>query len=406
MAHVRTGANPRRWGWRGYALLALTVWLGAEAIKVPVSLRAPVGLSVRIAPQSSEVLGRAAEAELAAGRTQAAQAIAGEALSKAPFNVRALRVWGLAEAGDDSSPVADEVLTLAGNWSLRDTPTHAWLVRERLLKGNYASSFAHADTLVRRRTEMYPQVFDLFATALTADPRAQGAIVPLLEASPPWRRAFVLFLAGREDGDMALAQLAIAMQTTPRPFTNDELSIAYLNWVNETRYPLVLEVRRRLGRPAATSILEDGAFEEDAAGAIPPFSWMLESLGGVNAEVRQDDLAPANAALRVNFDGQASATAASQIVTLIPGPAVLSGRFRRETALESGSIRWSVLCAHNGAVIGSLDLPEGPAGVWQPFTVRLNAPADCALAQIVLVTTPGDQRAATAVWFDDLAIRT
>ena len=214
-------------------MLIVVIWLGAEAVKAPIAMRAPSTLAIRVAPHSPEVLARAAEFEWSEGRPDSARSLAEDALAKAPFNVSALRVWGLAEAGDGDSSSADNVLTLAGNWSLRDTPTHAWLVQNRLRKGNYASAFAHADTLIRRRPSVYPEVFNLYSAAITADSRALSALTPLLEVGPPWRQAYFASLTSREDGDLALAQLALAMQKTSRPFTNEELAIAYLHWLRE-----------------------------------------------------------------------------------------------------------------------------------------------------------------------------
>ena len=116
----------------GYGLLALSVWLAWEVLKAPVAARAPPSIGVRIAATSPEVLRRAAEAEFTAGRPGNAEALAEESLVRAPFNARALRVRGLAAAEAGETEQADQLLTLAGNWSLRDDPAHAWLVEYRL----------------------------------------------------------------------------------------------------------------------------------------------------------------------------------------------------------------------------------------------------------------------------------
>ena len=381
------------------------IWLGAEVVKAPIAMRAPSAVAVRIAPQSAEVLAGAAASELAGGRPDNAKALAQDALARNPFNVTALRVWGLSEAEVGDPLAADSALTLAGNWSLRDTPTHAWLVQERLRAGDYASAFAHADTLIRRRPSIYPPVFNLFSTAIRADGRALAALKPLLVVDPPWREAYFSSLADRDDGDLPLAQLALALQATESPFTSQELSAAYVNWYNEGRLRLLERVRLDLKRPRLPPIIQNGDFEEAPGRAIPPFAWMLATTGGILSEVRKDDLDANNMALRVNADSRVRTATASQIIMLEPGPATLSGSYRRETAIDAASLQWSIICLETQAVIASYDLPEGPAGEWQRFSVPFTTPAGCSLAQVLLTTASSDRRVLATIWFDAVAIQ-
>lgn len=85
-------------GFAGYVFVAVAIWLAWEVCKAPLSVRAPAALAVRLAPTSPEVISRAAEAELVAGRVDNAKALSKQALAKAPFDPRSLRVRGLAEA--------------------------------------------------------------------------------------------------------------------------------------------------------------------------------------------------------------------------------------------------------------------------------------------------------------------
>lgn len=397
------GARPG-WGWKGYALLAISVWLAVEIVKVPIAQRAPPAAAVRVAPKSPEVLSRAAESELREGRRDNAVALANEALLRAPFNVRALRVRGLADAGDAFPPAADQIMTLAGNWSLRDTQAHSWLVQSRLRSGDYLSAFTHADTLARRRPAIYPQVFDLYSTAAVADPRALPAIVRLLEASPPWRRAYIAYLTTRPDGDPLLFSLAVAMQKTDRAFTNEELSLANRNWMNEGRLPLLVFTRRQLQRPAMDAVIQNGDFEEPVDRAIAPFGWTLATAAGLLPEVMRDDADPDNLAVRVGYDGYSGDTALSQIILLEPGRHSLSGRFRRETPTQRANLEWSVACLVDGAVLVKSPLPIGPAGPWQRFAASFDVPATCSIAQLRVIPILADRRTPSAVWFDDIRI--
>jgi hypothetical protein len=118
--------SPAR-AWAPYVLTALAIWLGWQIVTALVVQRAPPESAVRIAPGSAQALSRAAEAELIAERPDQAADLAILSLRAAPFDVRALRVLGLVRARTDEA-AADELLTLAGNWSLRDDPSHAWLM--------------------------------------------------------------------------------------------------------------------------------------------------------------------------------------------------------------------------------------------------------------------------------------
>ncbi|MGV8930453.1 MAG: tetratricopeptide repeat protein, partial [Brevundimonas sp.] len=150
-----SASTPRRSAGAGdivsFGLIVGAVVLGWQIALQPLMQRAPVEAAIRIAPTSPLVLRRAAEAELGADRNDNAAVLGREAFARSPFDVRALRVVGLTEARAGREDQADDILTLAGNWSLRDDPTHAWLVERRLRQGDYSSAFAHADTLVRRR---------------------------------------------------------------------------------------------------------------------------------------------------------------------------------------------------------------------------------------------------------------
>ncbi|HUH22823.1 MAG TPA: hypothetical protein VLZ51_02035, partial [Brevundimonas sp.] len=223
-ADAPTARRPRR-SVRDLAPYVLTVgavWLGWQVVLQPVLQRGPPAIAVKAAPGSALVLRRAAETELLAAESDGADAathvdnaafLAREALVRSPFDVRALRVIGLTEDRSGREDRADALLTLAGNWSLRDDPTHAWLVQHRLQRGDYASALAHADTLIRRRENLRPQVFRLFSTAAAQDPqRALPVVARLVAAHPPWRQAYLDSLYTSREGLQLAVNLAQSLE--------------------------------------------------------------------------------------------------------------------------------------------------------------------------------------------------
>ena len=392
----------------GYGLLALSVWLAWEVLKAPVAARAPPSIGVRIAATSPEVLRRAAEAEFTAGRPGNAEALAEESLVRAPFNARALRVRGLAAAEAGETEQADQLLTLAGNWSLRDDPAHAWLVEYRLRQGDYASSFAHADTLARRRTDIRPQIFSLFTTAAASDPEALRAVANLLAAAPPWRGAYWSYLKGADQGDELLLSLAIALESSASPFTQRELSWLYQRWLGERRLAAIGALREQVRRPAPADLVLNGSFSGSSAEEISPFGWKLGRSAGLTVEVVEDDRDSRNLALRAEYDGFGSAAIAEQVLTLSPGPYVFSADYRIESDAARASLWWSLVCIDDRKQLAEARATgerATPGASWAAVRVDFTVPEQgCLVQRLSLTPRPADRRAPIAAWFDDVDI--
>lgn len=390
----------------GYGLLAGAVWLGWEIVKAPLVDRAEPPLAVRLAPHSPEVLRRAAESEFAAKRFGNARALATDSLIRSPFNSRALRVRGLAEAELGASDRADEMLTLAGNWSLRDDPTHAWLVEHRLRRGDYASAFAHADTLARRRPDLYPSLFRLFTMAAIQDQRTIPVVTRLLAAQPPWRPAFLEHLHQADDaGASLIGALAITLEDTKAPFTSGELQQLYNNWLGARRFQAARQLRTHLRRPPIEDLLQNGDFSKQIDGQDLPFGWTLGVGPGIGTAVTVDDLRPSNRAFRLEYDGFASGIFSRQWLLLDPGEYVLNGEWRAETQQSDMRVEWQVTCAESGAEVGNMGGLGAGTAEWTAFSRRFTIPQEnCSAQWLQLSAVPGDRRTSISAWFDSMNI--
>lgn len=365
--------------------------------------RLPADMSLQLSPGSAFVLGRAAESEFADDRFDNAEYLARQSLVRAPFNPLALRVLGLATAETGSKADADDILTLAGNWSLRDDPTHAWLMDYRLTRGDYRSSFAHADTLARRRDDLQPQLFRLFTVAASTDQRALPVLATLLAADPPWRTAYLNKLYETPDGLQLAANLAIVLQGTKQPFSNLELEALYGQLFARRMLPTMSEVRRRLGRPAPAARLLNGDF--NTPDGPTPFEWKLFNAGGSVAEILPDDLRE-DSALRAQFRSYSSKPMTEQLVQLTAGNYRLSGQTRTETGSPQERLIWTVSCFESGTVIGGSRnaIPSGESN-WKDFSFAFSVPAvDCTAQWIRLIPSPGDRRDTVVAWYDRLAV--
>jgi hypothetical protein len=386
-----------------YGLTVGAVLLAWQVAIQPLMQRAPAAIAVRIAPGSPMVLRRAAEEEFAAERPDNAAALARDALARAPFDVRALRVVGLTEARAGRATEADDILTLAGNWSLRDDPTHAWLVEHRLRRGDYASSFAHADTLVRRREDIRPQVFKLFTTAATHDrERALPVIARLLAARPPWRQSYLDSLYTSTEGLQAAASLAVMLQSGRAPLTNAELRQLYLQFLDKGQIEAVRTIRSRLNRPAGSAAVTNGDFSDP--GATEPFQWHLAQSAGVVVEIVPDDIRPANPALRVDYNGFSASRIVEQMMFLSPGPQRLTLEARVEAGDPATRLAWTVTCAPGDRRILLAPATPVTARDWTPYGVDFSVPANCPSQWLRLEALGGERHDQTTAWLDRVAI--
>tara|TARA_R110002124_G_scaffold55108_2_gene156043 strand:- start:2461 stop:3582 length:1122 start_codon:yes stop_codon:yes gene_type:complete len=365
--------------------------------------RLPARQSIALSPNSPAVLGRAAEAEFAADGFDKAEFLARQSLARAPFNVQALRVLGLTASENGRKPQADDMLTLAGNWSLRDDPSHAWLIDYRLSRGDYRSAFAHADTLARRRDDLKPQLFRLFTVAGSSDSRALPVLAALVAAEPPWRSAYLSELYQTEAGLGLAANLAIALQATKAPFNNAELANLYLRLLSENRLPAMAAIRTRLGRPEASPGLVNGDF--GIADLPLPFEWRLFNASGAVAEILPDDMR-GDSALRVQFGSFASAPLAEQFVQLTPGTYKFSGQTRAEVGDPGERLSWGVYCFETGEKIGESRIAPSPDDSgWKAFAFSFEVPTtSCSAQWIRLIPKPGNRRTAVVGWYDRFQI--
>ena len=397
----------RRWGVGrdivSYGLIAGAVVLGWQVALQPLVQRAPVEVAVRLAPGSPLVLRRAAESELAAGRPGNAAILGRDALVRSPFDVRSLRVVGLTEAQAGRTDAADEILTLAGNWSLRDDPAHAWLVESRLRRGDYASAFAHADTLVRRRQDIQPQVFGLFTAAGTKDPqRSLPVIANLLAAKPPWRIAYLSSLDQTPEQLQLAANLAILLESGRAPLDNQELQRLYWTLVGARQLQALSTVRQRIGRPRADVGVTNGGFADKAA--PEPFQWRLFQKAGIVAEIVADDARPSDPALRVDYDGYASGVVAEQMTALAPGNYRFAAEIKTESGNPTGRLEWTLTCVTGPAIASISAGAKAAPNAWTTASGEFRVPDGCSAQWLRLETRAADRRSPVVVWLDRIVI--
>jgi hypothetical protein len=388
-----------------FALVLAATLAAWEIVKAPLSLRLPTETAVRIAPQSPDVLGRAAETELAAKRPGNAAVLAGDSLARAPFNARALRVFGIASAQLGSSVDVNSIITLAGNWSLRDDPAHAWLLDHRLRQGDYSSAFAHADTLVRRQTDTQALTYNLFATAALQDERALVPLAAILAKDPPWRSGFLTYLLDRPDAAPVMVKLGIVLGRMGRPLSVMELRQIYETLFSTGRLNEMVSFQRNTGSPSAPLGVRNSDFSDSSNNRILPLDWTINPSANATADLVSDDLRPDNYALRADFTGGERALLAEQVLILPAGNMRFSGEFRHDRGV-TGSFRWILTCVQTGTLIATVSpQADGSDGGWSRFSQEITVPLGCLVQRLQLEALPSDSGAGSTQWFDALHIQ-
>jgi hypothetical protein len=377
--------------------IALAVWLGWQVIREPAIQRLPVAQAIRLAPDSPQVLSRAAVDRFDANELDDAQYLARDALRRSPFDVRSLRVLGLIEASRGRLDSADEILTLAGNWSLRDDPTQGWLVDRRLKEGQYESAFAHAETLIRRRDDLHPAVFELFRTAALSDPRALNALTQSVARAPPWRSEFLETLSNNDAGLNVSIAIAVGLKDQTTRFTNAELSEVYMALTKRARISDLRQVRQILLRPHTTG-LSDGEFNGDQP--IRPFAWSTVSRLGLVSEILSAGVGEENF-LRVDSSGHSTEVATEQLLLLNPGRYEISGSVRQERGTQ-GALAWELTCLEGPQVLSFT--PSSGNGSWVGFKHAFDIPNNCSAQWLRLRPRPSPFPVSTVTHYDKLSI--
>lgn len=385
-----------------YVVIALAVLLSWQMVVALLAERAPVQVAVAVAPTSSVALVRAAQSEFEAGRNDNAIELARQALHIAPFNARALSIVGRVHDRQGRTDAADQALTLAGNWTLRDDPTHAWLTYHRLRQGNYASAFAHAETLVRRGSGSEPRLFEMFTVA-AEQPVGQVALLNALSAHPPWRGRYLSFLFARPGSDAILGALALNLERSAA-LSDQELGGLFATWLGAGRITAIRHVQARLGRPRLDQGVWNGGFATGEG--VYPLNWAISAAPGFSAYFGETGDASRGPALYAEYDGLGAGVIAQQLLLLEPGPAHINLSHRVSGDFGSSRVEWRMFCVEGDSVpIDWQDTENRDGSGWTDSTGRFTVPTKgCEAQWLQLTAVPGDRRRTVGVWFDDLSV--
>lgn len=387
-----------------FLVTVLAIWLGSQVVIELAKLRAPPEAVANLPGPQAEVLGRLAESRLAQGELESAGAAAAACIRQAPFSMRCARVAGLVAHERGLADKADQYLTIAGNWSLRDDQTHAWLVERRLRQGSYSSAFAHADALLRRRGEYQELVFPLFTQAATLEPRGFSELARRLSELPPWHDDYFLTLSGKVEtlGLGAGLLLALLQNGAPVPDSTSELVLANLD--RNSQVDLLRRLKSVLGDDLNAAAVVDGDF--GAARTITPFTWEL--LPSANWAVAKetgigiDD----GSGLHVALGGFPTGVVARQTIFLDAGEYDFSVWVKGpDTGPATATLRWIISCRPQPSTIMSRSVDGANPDQFTELTGTFFVSEACKAQTVSLYASPAERRLSADFLFDRLVIR-
>jgi hypothetical protein len=331
------------------------------------------------------------------------------ALASDPLNPRALRILGqLADAAGDHAE-ASTLMRTAARLSIRESVAVYWLMRKSYENGDYATTVANADVLLRTRSEALKFVMPILAQ-MSENKDANGELKKLLAGNPPWRAQFFSAFPRSVADARAPLDLLLAVRDTPTPPTAADLR-AYLDvLIGHKYYELAYYVWLQFLETAqlrSIGLLFNGSFEAAPSGL--PFDWVIRSGAGVTVDILERPDQDGQHALFVEFgQGRVEFQGVAQLVMLAPGTYRFKGKYRGELVGRRGLV-WRVTCAGGTSVpIGESAMTTGAAPLWRDIEFSFTVPdANCRAQQLRLeldARMASEQLVSGSIWYDELRI--
>lgn len=390
------------------ALVAGIVFLW---ITLPVSLAFVLAesrpdLALRLAPHHTEALAANADLTLFAAKNAAQAASvsveAREALLRSPLQVNALRDLAFVDAMNNRNARATSAFVLAGRLSLRDFPTHFWLLRRAYESGDYAATLREADILLNQDSDTWQALVPMLVQLQEGSQLRDMIAHAIARDHPVWGSSYLQELGRSGSPESAFATFR-ALQLLGHPVSAADLAPYFQHAVTSIDAKALYRQWQTLG-----SIKEDGQRlrDGDFDGPNPPapFGWDLRNVGGNYAELSGDPAGRPGNALHLSFS-DSFVSLASQGMVLPPGDYRLTGESYLESAFEGSKVRVRILCSLNdsGTLIIAMALPATSAN-WSGFAIPFRIPSNCP-GQRLFFDGMGDNTLQPAsVWVDHVAV--
>ena len=305
----------------------------------------------------------------------AADIMANNALSSSLTHVRALRVIGMQKFNAGDTENGRKMIQLAGQQSWRDSVTHAWLLEQSLIAGNYAASIDHADALLLRQRAQ-DGIFNIFTIAIL-EPKLVKPIVDKFANDPSWRPKFFAYAKNVPDNQLlGFETIITSIAGSASPATRDEISL-YANRLSDSGFSRrALELWAALFPEDSNFLLQNKslemAWQKNREGNKQyPIDWRYSESRSVFAFV-DNDISGDAATLNLELERGAVGEIASRLMILPTGNVKLSlGENDANEPLLS-KLRWTLTCTYGDNKTPITFAPSTNEGL--EWSVQLNQP--------------------------------
>lgn len=269
---------------------------------------------------------------------RAAAAESRRAAAHDPLVPRAYAILAIAE-GDPAKKRA--LLGAASAINRRELLLQGLVLEDAVARGDYPTTLATLDAMLRVHPEQKNQLFPVLARALE-DPAALPAMRSLLDRGPQWREDFLLAAAHDKAALVNLARLRLSRGKVDPAI--DRKLVAGL--AESGRLDLASEVyAAATGQRAASSAAGTGRGALAWTSDFAPLDWALADDPGFRAQ--RDAASPA---LEVNVRPGKGGVIARRIIATPPGAFAIEVGHDLGPAAQVGDVRLQLRC------VGSADL--------------------------------------------------
>ena len=388
----------------GLLVLAWVGWTIVQTTRADALAGTDPAAALRIDPDHPQALLRLARKQLEAKDYDAATETARHVLRVEPGQGDAFAIVALAAVGRGDANAAD-LIAIAVQRAPRTLDVRTQAMVAALKSGDLAGGMRQLDAMLRLSPRRGTILFPAMAQQ-TADPAFADVLVDTLARRPPWRRAFLRSLAGKDTPPGAMDRIYAGLQK------RDSLAEPEVrSWLNQTLREgrwgeaYALWIGTLDPKPAQLPAVYNGGFEQSLTNL--GFDWHTPRAAGVFASQESVTGATGVQAAHFHFIGRPAAGGGlQQPLLLAPGDYRLSLRAKAEFLRSERGLQWIVRCA-GGPTIAELGALEGSFD-WETRRVDFTVPADRCPGQWLELRNPAVHGSAQVVsgdlWIDDIAI--
>lgn len=330
-----------------------------------------------------------ARPDLAVARTHALLA-----LRRSPLQVGAWRDLALVASAQQRPARAGHLLAFAQSLSRRDLPTQLALIEQAVRDGKVSEALVHYDIVLRSSIKADATLLPVLAAAsATADVRP--ALARLLHRSPQWRRRFLVQMNDAAPSAEAYAALVDDLRRTGGVIEPDLIAVAASRFALGGSFAPAWRLYDAVTEAPAQLLRDPDLLQLHP---LPPFTWLLESGGGVDVRINQQGR---DRRVELASPRGDAGPAARQLLHLGRGQYALAFRAGPLDGEAPASVMWQVYCGVHGPQLATGTVSTARA---QRVVGRFDVPVSCPTQWLLFSVGAGTTDSGVAGWIGGFAL--